>query len=92
MATTETTIRYRVKPDVVARSIANEMILLDLESGVYFTLNQVGATIWRGLENRDSTETIVAAIVDQYEVDEETAAADLAEYAEALLNEGLLLG
>lgn len=91
MGSPEAVISYRVKPDVVARTVADEMILLDLETGLYFTLNHVGATIWHGLELGKSGADIVAAIVEQYEVDEATAAADLAEYLEALSAEGLLV-
>lgn len=91
MGSTETAVRYTVKPDVVARSVAGEMILLDLETGIYFTLNSVGASIWRALESGAPRDQVVDAIVDQYEVDVETASADYDEYVDALVAEGLLV-
>lgn len=91
MATTRTSIRYTTKPDVVARAVADEMILLDLETGVYFTLNSVGAFIWRAIESGTASDAVVEAIVHQYEVEPEVASADYDEYVEALVAEGLLV-
>lgn len=91
MATTGTADRYTLKPDVVARSVAGEMILLDLATGTYFTLNAVGATIWRALETGAGRAEAIAAIVEDYEIDEATAAADYDEYIDALASEGLLV-
>ena len=70
-----TATRFEVKSDVVARTVGDEMILLDLETGTYFTLNAVGALVWRGLESSSSIETIATTIVEQYEVDATTALA-----------------
>ena len=91
MGTTGTASRYSVKADVVARSVAEEMILLDLETGLYFTLNPVGCAIWRGLESNSDRAAIIAGVVEQFEVDEATATADFDEYIDALTGEGLLV-
>ena len=80
-----------LKPDVVARAAGDEMILLDLETGVYFTLNPVGTAIWKGLEANSDVAAILAGVVEQFEVDESTASADIAEYLDDLINEGLVL-
>ena len=82
---------FALKTDVVARSAGDEMILLDLESGEYFTLNAVGAVIWKGFEANADFPALVAAVVEQFEVDEETANVDIAEYLDALTSEGLVL-
>jgi hypothetical protein len=91
VGTTDTAIRYTVKPDVVARGVADEMILLDLETGTYFTLNSVGAAIWKHLETGTDREAAIAAVVEQFEVGLETATADFDEYVTALTGEGLLV-
>ena len=55
-----------VKGDVVSRTVGDDMILLDLESGTYYTLNSVGAVIWKELERgaaRDGVLDAVAAAV-----------------------------
>ena len=56
------------KEDVVARSMGDETVLLDLDSGTYFTLNAVGGVIWRQLEKGGGLEESAVAVVDEYEV------------------------
>ncbi|MGE3077102.1 MAG: PqqD family protein [Dehalococcoidia bacterium] len=80
-----------LKADVVARSAGDEMILLDLESGEYFTLNSVGAVIWKGLEAAMDLPALLSAVVEQFEVDEATAKSDIDEYIDSLISEGLVL-
>lgn len=44
MITREQFVRRR--PDVVHRPLAGGAVLLDLETGAYFSLNGVGALVW----------------------------------------------
>jgi len=90
MTNVPVTAEFVVKADVVARTVADEMILLDLETGIYFTLNPVGAVIWKSLEAGLGREAIIAAIVEQYDTDAPTASADFDEYIQALASEGLV--
>lgn len=82
--------RATIKPDVVARSVGDETILLDLETGTYFTLNAVGAVVWKALEAKTGLDAIVDEVLDRFEVDEATARADIDEYLAALVAEGLV--
>lgn len=69
-----------VKGDVVSRTVGDEMILLDLESGTYFTLNPVGALVWHELARGQShagLDSLTAAVVAEFEVDETTARDDI---------------
>ncbi|MEM6786221.1 MAG: PqqD family protein [Myxococcota bacterium] len=49
---------YRVRDQVLSRMLDDEVVLLDLASGTYFGLNEVGAEVWQLLER----EADVAAI------------------------------
>ena len=79
-----------VGDDVVARAVGDEMVLLNLESGTYFTLNAVGALVWRGLENSESIANIVGCVISEYEVSPERATADVQHLISSLLESGLL--
>lgn len=79
-----------IKPDVIARTVADEMILLDLESGTYFTLNAVGTFVWRGLERGASLDVLVEEVTDEFTIDAETAATDVAAFLESVLAAGLI--
>jgi hypothetical protein len=47
--------KFTVSDDVVAREVGGEMVLLDLESGLYFGLDTVGGRIWELLCERPHT-------------------------------------
>ena len=53
-------------------------------------LNEVSAFIYRQLENPVSREDLLTAVLNEYDVDEATAAADLDKLLEQLDSMGLL--
>lgn len=65
---------------IVSREIDGEMVLLDLRSGMYYGLNQVGAFVWRLISARQGTipvVEIVDAVVGEFDVEGATARRDL---------------
>ena len=68
-----------IKPatDVVFQELQGEMVLANLESGDYFALNSVGASIWRSLLSNRNLDDAIAEMLDEYEVDEATLRADV---------------
>lgn len=81
---------YQLGDEVVSRMVGGETVLVDLNSETYFGLNRVGSQIWTGLEARRSLDEIVAAIVDQFEVSAEQAAADASLLLKELERAGLV--
>ncbi len=53
-------------------------------------LNETGAFIWERLEKDCTEDEIVAALLDEYEVDRETAADAVSRFKEKLAAEGVL--
>lgn len=66
------------------------MVLLDLGSGTYFTLSAVASTVWNRLESGAGLDEVVAAVVDEFEVDEATARADVLEFLASATKSGLV--
>jgi hypothetical protein len=75
-------IRYK---EMEARSV-----LLDLHSGSYYTLNELGNFIWGMLNGSRSTLQIVEAVTDAYEVDPDAATKDTEALIRHLMEEGLV--
>ena len=84
-----------VKADVVSRTVGDDMILLDLESGTYYTLNGVGAVVWSELERGAAVDgaldAATAAVVAQFEVEDGTARADVSALLDDLESHGLVV-
>ena len=70
--------------------IDGETLIINVETGYYFSLDGVGSLIWNmlaaGVEERD----IVARIVSEFDVEESTARTDLQSLVDALLSEELV--
>ena len=80
-----------VNSEVVARTVGDEAILLDLATGTYFTLNPVGAVVWRRLEAGDSIDEIVAAVLSEFDAAESVVREDVRVLLEDLASNGLVL-
>ncbi len=82
--------RYVPVQGVVGRAVGDEMVLLDLRSGTYFTLSAVASTVWNRLEGGCGLDEVIAAVVDEFEVDEATARTDVLEFLAAASESGLV--
>jgi hypothetical protein len=70
-------------PAVLFRELEGEAVLLDLGSGTYFGLNEVGTRIWQLLDRRVDPPGIVRALAAEFDADPATIERDVA----ALLDE-----
>jgi Coenzyme PQQ synthesis protein D (PqqD) len=71
------------KPGVVFQEVEGELVLLDLEGDTYYSLDPVGARCWVLLGEHDDMDGVVAAMLEEFDVDEPRLRADL----EVLLGE-----
>lgn len=80
----------RRRADVAWRSLDGQVVGLDLEASVYFSVNATGALLWQRLGEETAVEDLVEALVEAYAVDVEQARADVDAFLEALAEQGLL--
>lgn len=84
------TDRFETSDDALIRELDDESVILDLKSEQYFGLDDVGTLIWHGLQHGDSIGEILAAVIEEFEVDRETAEADLRAFVGQLAEAGLV--
>lgn len=75
----------KIKKDFILREIVGDYVLVPngetiKEFNGLITMNKLGVFIWEQLEGAETEEDILKAILDKYEIDEETARADLDEF------------
>ena len=80
----------RPSPDVQGTTMEGETVLLDLNSGRYYTLNRVGSVIWEHCTGHSMISDIHAVLCDRFEVAPERALDDLVSLVNQLVQEGLL--
>lgn len=54
--------------DFVFNEIDGEMVMMNIETGKYVSLNQTGKTIWHILEQNKTITQIIEEILAQYDV------------------------
>ena len=81
---------FEIRDDVISEEIEDELVILDLEGDVYFSLNEVGRVIWEEMESGESLSGIVDAICASYEVERERAEADAREFLDDALGRELI--
>ena len=83
------------KDDSVTRQIAGETIIVPVRSHVgdvntIFTMNELGAMIWKLIDGQTTVSQIVAAICSEYDVTLDQATADIIDFLESLEAAGLI--
>lgn len=89
-------IRYRANPDFMLREIAGEYILVPTGAAAarlngLISLNETGAFLWNTLQQSQTEAELVAALVGEYEVDPETASADVRAFLTRMDEAGILV-
>ncbi len=82
--------KLSIPPQVMSRPVGDETVLLNLESGIYFGLDNVGERIWQAVAEGQTLGKIAAVIATEYDVDEAQAQADVIEFTSDLVERGLL--
>ncbi len=75
---------------VLFRQLDAEAVLLDLKSGTYFGLNDVGARIWQLIAEAHSLEDVLTTLEAEYASERSVLERDLLELASELCTRGLL--
>lgn len=84
-------VEIRIPENVLFNEVAGEAVLLNLESGRYFALNEVGARLWRLLAEHGRLGPVLEQMLVEYEVTPEQLRADVEPLIEELLAQGLLV-
>ena len=77
-------------PHVVAAAQGGRTVLLDVERGRYYTLDEVGGRIWGMLGEGAALAAIVDALRREYDVEESRVEADVAGLFTQLRDAGLV--
>lgn len=82
--------RVAAKPGLVAAPMDKEMVMLDLELGQYFGLDDIAAVIWHQLADPVRVADLCAQLMEQYDVDETMCRADTLAFLNELHAAGLV--
>ncbi len=81
----------RAHSDVVTQTVGEELVLLNLRTGVYWGLNCTGAFVWAELARHGSPREALGAMSRRYTAGEPQLAAALEKLLQDLIGAGLLV-
>ena len=81
---------YQASTKYLYSQIDSEAVILDVNSGTYFGLNEVSNCIWQQLQTPSSKPQLVEKILAEYDVEEAEAARDLECLLKEMLDAGLI--
>lgn len=73
----ELTDKLAIPPQVMARTVGDETVILDLACGTYYGLDPVGARIWQLLSDGQTLAQVRDVMLAEYDVSIEDLERDL---------------
>jgi hypothetical protein len=77
-------------PSLIAAPVGDELVMLSVEQGKYFALNEGAAAVWRGIEHPMTFEDLCAEILERYDVSPDECRRDVSRFVEELHAKGLV--
>ena len=82
--------RVEIGPSVIYRDVSGEVVLLNLQSGVYYGLDPVGSRMWQLLMERRPLDDVCSVMLEEYDVTADVLRADLSKLVDELASKGLV--
>lgn len=80
---------YGQSPDHISADIDGDTVLMSIEQGSYFGMNEVMTAIWAMLAEPITPDAIVAALMRQFDVTPEVCRQEVANALGELVDKGL---
>ena len=84
----------KLKEGFILRDVAGQTVVLptgdELNLNMMITLNETGKFLWEKLEQETTEDALVSALLEEYDVDENTAKTAVAGFVGKLNNNGFL--
>ena len=77
-------------PEILHSIVDNEIIMMNIETGKYFGVDDIGGRIWELIENPMTFEALCNTLQAEYEVDEQTCIADTKEFLDTLIEKKII--
>jgi hypothetical protein len=85
-------IRFRLNnPQVVSETVDGEAIIVNLDSGTYYSIKGDGILIWNAITEGATVAELVDAVVGQTQADADSVRSALDAFSDALAAQGLIV-
>lgn len=74
----------------ISSELDDGVVMLDIEAGKYFGADEVGYRIWQLLASPISRREIIAALIEEYDVEPSRCELEVADFLGSLIGAGLV--
>lgn len=78
-------------PKLIANQMDGEIVMMSIDNGEYYGLDETGSRIWELLESQVRVGSLIESLMAEFEVGKEECANDTLEFLNDLFDKGLLL-
>lgn len=82
--------KYIRNNETISGRLHDEIVMMDIEKGKYFSMNPVATHIWDLLEEPTSLEELCSTLTLEFEVDASTCKEDVAHFIAEMLKLSLI--
>jgi hypothetical protein len=79
-----------LNPEILARDMGDEVVLLEPSSGKCYGLNEVGNSFWKAVDGQKDLTEIIDGLAEEYEVDLNELTDDITSLTASLVRQGLI--
>jgi hypothetical protein len=84
-------MRYRAIAEALVATLSDGAVLLNLQTKRYFSLNETGTRIWEMVQQTTDEETIIATMLNEYDVEEPMARSEVRRILDELIEAQLIV-
>jgi hypothetical protein len=77
-------------PEIIAKTVRGEMVLLNPVSGKYYGLNKVGCAFWEKVDGTRNLAEIISLLLEDFNVEREILTKDLEDLMKTLSENKLM--
>jgi hypothetical protein len=82
--------KLRRDPGTFYSPLGSDGVMLNVNTGFYHGLNDVGARIWELLETPETAAQLLARLLEEFEVEEQVCRAAMLDFLGKLLDRGVI--
>lgn len=84
-------VSYQLAEDVLFQKVAEETVILEPETGEYYTLNAIGTFIVEQFQHGYSKAKVINLVLEKYQANDTEVTQDTEELLAQMLKQGLLI-
>jgi len=82
---------YQLAENVLFQRVANETVILEPETGEYYTLNAIGTFMVEQFQQKSTKEKVIDLVLENYQVEKEEVTKDIEELLTQMIKQKLFV-